>query len=265
MLWKFQGSNSFLYGSIHACDLKPPRLPRPVEQALSQVQRVVLEADIRGSPDRSRMRLAGNRKLSEVISRDLFRRTRRYWFKLMPLAGLLWIDLLRRGSPGIVAIWLTSGKVARMGYLPALGTEHQLMKLRVRGGKQLAFLETLSGQVSIVSRTPLSEQVAFLQHTVDQIDVGYPEIDALVTAWKGDDVTRLLQIGEEHTARFPTLYKALLYERNRAWIPMIEEYVRSPVPTLFVAGALHMVGPAGVVALLEERGFQFQAQATPLA
>jgi uncharacterized protein YbaP (TraB family) len=200
-----------------------------------------------------------------VISPDLFRRVRRYWFKLMPLAGLFWLHMLRRGGPGIVALWLTSAKVARMGYLPALGTEHQLMKLEARAGKELAFLETLSGQVDIVRSAPMHEQVAFLEYTVDQIDVGYPEMDELIAAWKRDDMTHLLQIADEHTARFPGLYKALLHDRNHAWIPMIEEYARSQVPTLFVAGALHMVGPTGVVALLQERGFQFDAHATPLA
>jgi uncharacterized protein YbaP (TraB family) len=264
MLWQFQGSNSFLYGSVHASDLQPPRLPRPLEQAFAQVQRVVLEADIRRSPARSQMRLPGSTKLSEVISPDLFRRTRRYWFKLLPLAGLLWIDLLRKGAPGIVALWLISAQVARMGYLPALGTEHQIIKRRAPGGKQLAFLETISGQVDVVRLAPLGEQVAFLQHTVDQIDAGYPEMGELIAAWKRDDMTQLLQIAEKDTARFPAFYKALLHDRNQAWIPTIEEYARSQVPTLFVAGALHMVGPTGVVALLQERGFQFQAHPTPV-
>ena len=62
---------------------------------------------------------------------------------------------------------------------------------------------------------------------------------------------RLLLVEYE---RLPTLYRPLVTDRNRRWLPQIEALLARPDDTLVVVGALHLVGPDGLLALLRERG-----------
>ncbi len=50
----------------------------------------------------------------------------------------------------------------------------------------------------------------------------------------------------------------LLGARNQSWIPKIEGYLRSGKVYFVVAGAAHMGGPDGVLALLKGRGYKIE-------
>ncbi|MBX2928909.1 MAG: TraB/GumN family protein [Saprospiraceae bacterium] len=54
--------------------------------------------------------------------------------------------------------------------------------------------------------------------------------------------------------------KALLEDRNRAWIPQMEKLVKT-TPTFFAVGAAHLGGKTGVIALLRQNGYNV----TPIA
>lgn len=58
-------------------------------------------------------------------------------------------------------------------------------------------------------------------------------------------------------ADFATMEASLMVERNRAWIPVIEQAAQDG-PVLAAFGALHLSGPDGVLALLEAEGFALE-------
>ena len=57
---------------------------------------------------------------------------------------------------------------------------------------------------------------------------------------------------------FPAMADRLLSDRNRRWIPKLEGYLQSGQTYFVVAGAAHMGGPEGVLALLRERGYKIE-------
>jgi uncharacterized protein YbaP (TraB family) len=54
---------------------------------------------------------------------------------------------------------------------------------------------------------------------------------------------------------FPAFGDRIITARNRRWIPKIEEFIKSGQIYFVVAGAGHMGGSEGVVALLRARGY----------
>jgi uncharacterized protein YbaP (TraB family) len=77
-------------------------------------------------------------------------------------------------------------------------------------------------------------------------------------AWRSGDadtIARLSQLGSED---FPAFRERMIDARNRNWIPKIERDVRSGHVYFVVAGAAHMGGPNGVLALLRGRGYQIE-------
>jgi len=54
------------------------------------------------------------------------------------------------------------------------------------------------------------------------------------------------------------MLKKLLLDRNRAWIPKLEEFLKSDKAVLVVVGAGHLVGKDSVVELLTAKGYKVE-------
>ena len=48
----------------------------------------------------------------------------------------------------------------------------------------------------------------------------------------------------------------MLTDRNRTWVPRIEELARGPKNAIVIVGAGHLVGKEGVVELLRKKGLK---------
>jgi uncharacterized protein len=62
---------------------------------------------------------------------------------------------------------------------------------------------------------------------------------------------------EQVDAEFARMEEALMYGRNRTWIPVLEEAAKAG-PVFAAFGALHLPGKDGVLALLEAEGFKVE-------
>jgi hypothetical protein len=54
----------------------------------------------------------------------------------------------------------------------------------------------------------------------------------------------------------PKLYKRLITDRNRDWIPHLETLMASGKKTLVIVGVGHLVGKDSVINLLKSRGYK---------
>ena len=92
---------------------------------------------------------------------------------------------------------------------------------------------------------------------LDEIDLG---IQAIYEAWKAGDTARLNRLLLEDDLatepRFQALYEAMFDRRNYAMTDQIGAYLHGSESYFVVVGAGHLVGPKGIIALLEQRGFQ---------
>jgi uncharacterized protein YbaP (TraB family) len=82
--------------------------------------------------------------------------------------------------------------------------------------------------------------------------------NALADAWRRGDADTDTRIFMDGFRDYPSLADRLLTNRNRKWIPKIERYLRSGKTYFVVAGAAHMGGANGVLALLRQRGYRVE-------
>jgi uncharacterized protein YbaP (TraB family) len=80
-------------------------------------------------------------------------------------------------------------------------------------------------------------------------------VTALADAWKNGDAATVERIVLQDLRQEPRMYERLLVERNRTWLPLIEELFARPGRAFVVVGAAHLVGPDGLLALLKARGY----------
>lgn len=79
----------------------------------------------------------------------------------------------------------------------------------------------------------------------------------LMQMWKDGNIAQLEQLVHETKSFSQEYYNGLVKNRNIGMVKKIEQYLNSDDEKVFfvIAGALHMVGPDGIVTLLEQQGY----------
>ena len=80
----------------------------------------------------------------------------------------------------------------------------------------------------------------------------------MLNSWKTGNAEQLDSIIKISFKQHPAILDRLLIQRNKNWVPMIEELTKQDENVLIVAGAGHMVGADGVVDLLKKRGYRIE-------
>ncbi len=78
----------------------------------------------------------------------------------------------------------------------------------------------------------------------------------LLDAWTGGDPAAIERAYNDAFADAPALRMALVEQRNRAWADELTRRAAGPGTMFIAVGAGHLVGPAGLPALLSARGFR---------
>jgi hypothetical protein len=167
----------------------------------------------------------------------------------MPMAG---VDSL---APWVVGIQITDLAYEHEGFDPEQGVEEQLVRRAQADRKPTAGLETLPEELGGLSSLSSADQVRMLDQTIDDLKDLKSEMRGVTSAWRSGDAARLAALLSTDYATFPSLYKPLVTDRNRRWMPQLEELLRSDDNSLVVVGALHLVGTGGLLELLRGKGY----------
>ena len=265
LLWRVSDGDSrvWLLGSFHLLAKSDYPLSADVDRAFDDADSLAFEVtqDDLESPDvlPTMMRLATSdpaasldRALPADLREPLARRMAAYG---LPAAQM------GRFEPWFVNVTLVTLVGQRSGYAPEDGLDRHLMARARAAGKPITGLETVAEQLQVLDGTPLSEQVESLREFVDEGDDANAKLDELHAAWRSADVPAIERLMRDEMAqRTPVTYRRVAIDRNRAWVPQIERMLAQGEghDVLVVVGALHLVGPEGVVELLRARGHRVE-------
>lgn len=116
-------------------------------------------------------------------------------------------------------------------------------------------LEGAEKQLGIFDDLPESEQRDLLNAVVEEATLGDEGIQALAVAWKSGDLETLEARSRQGMLGDPELREALLVGRNRYWAAQLDVLLSQEKRPLIAVGAAHLVGPDGLPAFLEARGY----------
>jgi len=255
LLWEIAAPGQppgYLFGTIHSGAPAVLALPEPVQQRFDAVDSVVLEVllDLDAMRYSSQlMLLAEGRLLSDITGKVLFEQTSRaIRSRGIPEA------VLERMKPWAAAVTLSmpppeAGEVLDM----------KLYQQALQAGKQVYGLESIREQLAIFDDMPEQEQLLLLRDAVEN----FAEIEAiqgaLIDAWLQRNLCALLAINDAamQTAdrqQAVELQDKLIVRRNRLMAERLQPYLQEG--NVFVAvGALHLPGEAGLLNLLQQRGY----------
>lgn len=256
-MWRVQKGETTvdLLGSIHAMKPEAYPLPPAIEAAFAAAEVVVFEVDLDEMNGAAFKMLAagsleGGRTLEQEIGPDL-------WGRLAATVDGTGLApaALQFMKPWMAALSVAGLELARAGYQPSAGLDMHLSRRAEDSGKERQALETVEEQLALFTGLGPEESVAFLRSTLDELETMVPLLDRLAASWRVGDVAPIEDLLGSEFAEFPALRAKLVVDRNLAWLERIEALLAGERDALVVVGALHLVGPEGLVALLRARGY----------
>lgn len=157
-------------------------------------------------------------------------------------------------EPWFPAMTLSVLPLTKLGYDPEQGAEKLLTKFAKADSKPVAGLETLEEQLGFFDKLPETQQVAFLNAVVKDIDKLGPILDKMVGLWAKGDPDGLAVTMNESMAATPELAQILLYDRNARWADQIKTRMDKPGTVFIAVGAGHLAGEKSVQDYLKDRG-----------
>lgn len=255
LLWRISRSglsSSYLLGTIHSADPRVLNLRPTVQQALDRSDRFIMEMQMEADALLSmgaNMMLTDGSTLETLIGQDLYQQVLRamadYGFPEMMIGNLKpWavMALLSMPKP-------TGGQVLDM-------VLYQQAKI---AGKPTAGLETAQEQLAVFEGLSMPDQIALLKMTLAQLPELPRMFERLIQAYAADDLQRIASLAAEYNSHAQAgagqRFMAQLNDsRNRRMVERMAAYLQQG-NSFIAVGALHLTGQAGLIRLLQERGY----------
>ena len=269
-LWRLRrdGRVSFLYGTVHvarAAWMYPgPRTMR----ALNGSDTVALELDLLDPDIQRRLATAmaataadgaqPSRVPAPLPAALQQRLQRQFDAECLPTQALAAL------GPEMQIATLASLAGRRDGLDPSYGIDLFLAGWAHAAKKTVVSLETPEMQIALLRADTDAERNEFVQSALAQIEGGQsrPLLRRLTQAWADGDLGEFVSYGEwcdcMKTEADRAAMVRLLDDRNPALADAVSALHARGSRVFAAVGSLHMAGPAGLPALLAQRGFQVE-------
>ena len=269
LMWKVSDADNSVYllGSFHL--LKPADYPlsKDVDAAFADAESLVFEMspEEMSSPTlgmqmgQAAMRADGtplNSELSPETIKLLDAWTTENAAVLQAMG--LTPQVLQMFEPWFVGLTISITEMTKQGLDPKLGLDANLAAQAAKAGKPATGLETGVQQIAFLDGMDKDEQLQFLNEALSQSKESEAETAKLHHAWRAGNANVLWDdMAVEMKKDYPRLYQRINVARNDAWVPKIEKRLTAAGTddALVVVGALHLLGPDGVVEKLRAKGY----------
>jgi uncharacterized protein len=259
-VWAIRGDHNTVYlaGSVHLLKANDSALPAAFDRAYAGSRTLVMELDLgKVDPTEAAGWMMEHGTLPEGSNLHKAIGDQRYQRVAAEAARLgLPMEMADQFAPWVLGLQLMELQYAQLGFDSQSGVEEQLQHRAQTDGKATTGLETLTQQLGVFEALSAQEQAKFLDLVVTELhDVG-SDTQAVVTAWRAGDAAQLASLLGDEYKSFPALYRTLVSDRNKRWVPQIEKLLKDKDNYFVVVGALHLVGDGGLLELMRRDGFK---------
>ena len=258
LLWEISGNgleeSSYLFGTIHmTCDAT---LDENVQKALDNTSLLVLELDMDDPSLQMNMMkdiyMKDGKTLNDFISEEDFSLLERFVKEQtgMPLAAM----------SNMKPFFISAAFYPKMLGCPVQSYEAELVKVAQEQNEEVLGLETVEEQMNVFNAIPYEDQVVDLLRTAkDNLAYDTETFQKLMQLYDSENIEGMESLMQKDINLTTSKHKdKMLDNRNKNWIPKIEEFSKAQ-PTFYGVGAAHLAGENGVIKLLRKAGYTVTA------
>ena len=259
-VWAIRGDHNTVYlaGSVHLLKANDSRLPAAFDRAYNGSKALVMELDVsKVDPMEAASwilehgMMQDGATLRSTIGDERYRRVSAEVQRLgIPVEAA---DMLQ---PWALGLQLLEMQYMQLGFDPQQGVEQQLQQRAQADGKPISGLETMDEQLGVLQSLSAADQARFLDMIVTEMHDVEGETQSVVAAWRAGDSAKLSALLSDEYKSFPALYRMLVTDRNKRWVPQIEKLLHGSQDYFVVVGALHLVGDGGLLELMRRDGYR---------
>lgn len=173
------------------------------------------------------------------------------------------LEALDQLKPWLAAVQLGSLNAVRQGHDKWTNGLVALAQEAAAANKPIRYLEPSRAAIlTVIAELPEEAHINMLVHAANQVATKPDQPASIMPVWLTGDVDMLGQQfhGDGQWAD-QRLYDALLIERNRAWVTMINDMLAHETGTVWIGlGTGHLVGPDSLINMLNDNGLKTNRQ-----
>lgn len=172
------------------------------------------------------------------------------------LAGMR-MEQLNNKRPWLAAVVLTVSYMNQRHLSADATPDEELLALAGATGKSLVYLDTTDEQLEFLLRYDEVSGVNGFSKMLGSFQSQPAREDALIDAWSAGDARMIEKLIDRNFAGDPEGRK-LIDAHNRAWTNRLEGLLDQEGTYFVTVGVAHLVGPAGMPALLRDDGYEVE-------
>jgi uncharacterized protein len=262
MLWKvsYGGKTLYLGGTVHVLRASDYPLPEAFEKAFASAGTLVFETDMGAmrSPQyaaalQERLMCGPGESLATLLDAKTYADVAEYArTQHVPMA------LLDRMKPPLAVVTLLNLKLQELGF-DRPGVDLYFFDRASKRGKQIRWFERPEEQIAMLASIGREDVDGMVRQSLTEASKYETVMRTIIGAWRRGDAPALERLGKKYLMyESPEDYRRLIVKRNRRWMGKLTEMLRSRETELVLVGALHLVGPQGLIAQLKRRGYRVE-------
>lgn len=262
-IWKVSSKTNTVYivGSVHLMK-EDNKLDEIFEQVYKDSRRLFFEVDLDHMGQQKTQEItAGSGLYPEGVTLKDRLSKQAYESASKGLSSLgLNIEQVENLKPWLISVTIATARLQMLGYDPNRGVDRYFFNKAGKDGKKVEGLETMDYQLNLFASMSDKMQEEMLLQTLKDLDEIESNVDSIMAAWKTGDTKTLEDTLLKSFEEYPEMYKLLITDRNRNWLPKIESLLRQNEKSMVVVGAAHLIGKNGIISALRQKGYMIEQQ-----
>lgn len=261
LMWRASSPTTTVYllGSIHVGDKDMYPLPPEAESAFAASKVLVVEVNVKLVDSAQTLALlqkygmySGDDGLSNHLPKETSEALDAYCQK-NGLPRMVFEKL----KPWCARITIAGLALKQAGEDPSLGIDLHFLN-QAKDPQRIEELETADFQMSVLASASELEQQEMLTETLKSAGEVKQLLQKMQDAYLSGDEESLLKLLREQDSTPDSMARKLVDDRNVTMGARIEQYLKGTSQCFVVVGAAHLVGPKGIVKMLEDKGYRVE-------
>ncbi len=261
LLWKIEGSDlkkpSYLFGTMHLIQKEYFYFPSSLEKIIKKSNLILMELDLDEMKDQSKAVEFMSLKEGEMM--DFFDEKQQdtvyAWVKKKLFMDKETFHMAFSKFKPFVLLQ-TSIQMTFMGKTESY--EFTINDLAQKAKVEVAGLETIADQMKVFDDLTREEQAEMVLEGIRNEEKSLKLLNDMQRIYKSQNLDSLYILVQQDGGMIQEKEASFLGQRNKNWIPKIEENIKKG--QVFIAvGAAHLPGENGVIQLLRNKGYKVTA------